>query len=171
MPVFLSSSRSAILSETLRAASASSANRILPQLEHVTRCCARRTCWLCAIGTCMPHAEQQPFDMAAKVTWLFLYSLEYIPATPGSREACSLSIDSSNSSRCDPSPILLCSSRVSTSSWIFFSLPNCSFIVWFFSLQCICVFYPSFPPTGRAPSCRRRRRRFSRPRPAFPKTA
>ena len=70
MPV-LWSSRSGF-SATLTAASASDAKRMRPQLEHVTRCCARRTCWLCAIGTCIPQTEQHPLDIAAMTMWLFL---------------------------------------------------------------------------------------------------
>ena len=70
MPVF-GSSRSGF-SATLCASSAAVAKRMRPQLEHVTRCCASWTCWLCAIGTCMPQTAQQPFDIAAMTMWLFL---------------------------------------------------------------------------------------------------
>ena len=71
MPVFGSSPADGF-SVTLRASSASAANRMRPQLEHVTRCCASLTCCPCAIGTCIPQTEQHEFVMAAMTMWLFL---------------------------------------------------------------------------------------------------
>ena len=60
-------------SETFFAASSSAAKSMRPQLEQVTRCCARRTCCPWAIGTCMPHTAQQPLVMAEMTIWFFLY--------------------------------------------------------------------------------------------------
>ena len=52
--------------------SVSSVKRMRPQLEQVTRCCAMRTSWPCAIGTCMPQTAQQLFVIAEVTMWLFL---------------------------------------------------------------------------------------------------